>query len=71
MTNKIEFKLEGAEYKLYQEWRKSHSCKEAVKHGPVQVGFEFIFSTTSVLDCVAVRCPFCEETKDLTDWDNL
>jgi hypothetical protein len=67
-SDNIYFKLSGVEEKAAKEFRKLHSkCNIETAIGGQ---FEYRFAPTSISNVVTIKCGYCGEEKDITDYDS-
>ena len=64
------FVLSAQEFITYKEWEKEHreTCVKT-KRDKTQ-SMSFTFSPTSLGDAVSVKCHWCKEEKDLSDYNS-
>jgi len=64
------FVLSEQEVITYREWEKTHreTCKKTKRLKTNNLAF--IFKGTSIGDTSSVKCDWCKEEKDLTDYTN-
>jgi len=62
------FVLSIEEVTTYREWEKNHkeTCGKTKRLKTNNLAF--IFRPTSLGDCITVKCEWCKEEKDLTDY---
>ena len=75
MGSELSFVVEPSEKKKYDEWVMSHYKSvhgggRWPNTGAIGGGITFEFTPTSIGIVFAVRCGFCKESFNLTDYDN-
>ena len=61
--------LSGTEAQASDSFKKEHkNCKETFKNS-ISLPFQYLLGLTSIGNTIKIICPYCNESKDITDVD--